>query len=65
VPVSRRRTFCHPLPARGSAIAPRHLRGRAAFILEYQLVRIDLAYRRPPRLTTALDRKRVLFLGVE
>ena len=59
------RAFRHPLASRGSTIAPRHLRGRATFILKYQPLRIDLAYRRPPRLTPGLDRERVLFLGVE
>jgi hypothetical protein len=63
--VSGGRAFCHPFAARGPAIAPRHLRGRAAFVLKHQPLRIDLAYRRPPRLPTGLDRERVLFLGVE
>ena len=63
--MSGRRAFRHPLAAWGSTIAPRHLRGGATFVLKYQPLRIDLAYRRPPRLTPGLDRERVLLLGVE
>jgi len=63
--MSSGRAFCHPLASWGSTIAPRHLGGGATFILKYQPLRIDLAYRRPPRLTTGLDRGRVLFLSVE
>ena len=47
------------------SIAPRHLRGRTAFVLKHQPLWIHLAYRRPPRLAPGLDRDRVLFLGVE
>ena len=55
----------HALTLRSSAIAPRHFRGRAAFVLKHQPLGSDLAYPRPPCLTPGLDRRRVLLLGVE
>ena len=48
-----------------SAIAPRHFRGRAAFVLKHQPLGSDLAYGRPPRLTSGSDGRRILLLGVE
>jgi len=55
----------NPLAAWGVAITPRHLRGRAAFILKHRPFGSDLAHRRPPRLAPGVDRRRILFLRVE
>jgi hypothetical protein len=55
----------HALTLQSSAIAPRHFRGRAAFVLKHQPLGSDLAYRRPPRLTPGLDGRGILLLGVE
>jgi len=55
----------YALTLRSSAIAPRHFRGRAAFVLKHQPLASDLAYCRPPRLTSGLDGCRILLLGVE
>jgi len=57
--------FRYPLAAWGAAITPRHLRGRAAFILKHQPFGSDLAHRRPPRRAPGLDCRRILFLRVE
>ena len=59
------RALPHPFAAWRPAEAPRHFRSRSAFVLKYQAMRRDLAYRRPPRLATGLDGGRILFLGME
>lgn len=63
--MSSRRAFADPLATRGPTIAPGHFRSRSAFIVEHQTFHRDLAYRRPPRLAPGVDRRRILFLGVE
>jgi len=64
-PLSGGRALPHPLAARSSTVTSRHLGGGSAFVLEYQSLRIDLAYRRPPPLPTGLNCGCLLFVRVE
>ena len=65
MPVSGRRSLAHPLAARGASIAARHLRGNTALVEKHQLLRIELAYPLPPRLTPQPAYVGVLFTGVQ
>jgi len=59
------RAFSHALATQGPVPQASHLRTDAALVKEHQTLRINLAYRFPPRLAASTTFFGVLFLGVE